>query len=215
MPVLETILYYVPRPAKFTEDEILDVSRGLVVQDGPAALTMTAVARALGAPSGSLYHRFPGRDTLAAAMWLRGVRHFQTGYLAELGDPDPFEAALGAAGHVVSWSRANLDDARLLMQFRGSDLVGGAWPKELRDENRRLQHRLATAIHGLQAAFGATGPSERHRVSYAVVDVPYSAVRRALISGERPPPSTDVLVTETVAHILKPFRNGDRTGEVS
>ncbi|MDH3397031.1 MAG: TetR/AcrR family transcriptional regulator [Acidimicrobiia bacterium] len=193
------------RPARFSEDQILDVSRGLVVQSGPMALTMTAVARLLGAPSGSLYHRFPGRDTLAAALWLRGVRRFQSGYLAKLGNPDPLIAALGAASHVVTWSRANLGDARLLMQFRSSDLVHGPWPKTLRDENLRLQHQLENGIRGLQAAFGAIEPAWRHRVSYAVIDVPYAAVRPALLAGQPPPDSTDVLVAETVEHTLKPL----------
>ncbi|MDH3308920.1 MAG: TetR/AcrR family transcriptional regulator [Acidimicrobiia bacterium] len=203
------------RPAKFSEDQILDVSRDLVVQSGPGTLTMTAVARVLGAPSGSLYHRFPGRDTLAAALWIRGVRRFQSGYLARLADPDPLEAALGAAGHVVTWSRANLSDARLLLQFRSSDLVHGPWPETLRDEHRRLQHQLETGIRHLQAAFGATEPVERHRVSYAVIDVPYAAVRPALLAGKRPPDSTDVLVAETVAHTLTPFVCGDRNGAPS
>jgi len=195
----------VPRPARFSEDQILDVSRGLVVKSGPAALTMTAVARLLGAPSGSLYHRFPGRDTLAAALWLRVVRRFQSGYLAELGNPDPLMAALGAAGHVVTWSRANLGDARLLLLFRSSDLVHGTWPKTLRDENLELQHQLETGIRHLQAAFGAIEPAGRHRVSFAVIDVPYAAVRPALLAGKRPPDSTDVLVAETVERILMPL----------
>ena len=203
------------RPAKYSEDQILDVSRDLVVQSGPATLTMTAVARLLGAPSGSLYHRFPGRDTLGAALWIRGVRRFQSGYLAKLGNQDPLKAALGAAGHVVTWSRANLSDARLLLQFRSSDLVHGPWPQTLRDENLSLQHQLETGIRDLQAAFGATEPAERHRVSYAVIDVPYAAVRPALLAGGRPPDSTDVLVAETVEHTLKPFVCGDRKGEPS
>ena len=176
---------------------------------------MTAVARLLGAPSGSMYHRFAGRDTLAAALWLRGVRRFQSGYLAKLGNPDALAAALGAAGHVVTWSRANPGDARLLLQFRSSDLVHGPWPETLRDEHRRLQHQLETGIRHLQAAFGATEPVERHRVSYAVIDVPYAAVRPALLAGKRPPDSTDVLVAETVAHTLTPFVCGDRNGAPS
>ncbi len=204
-----------PRPAKFSEDQILDVSRDLVVQSGPATLTMTAVARLLGAPSGSLYHRFPARDTLAAALWIRGVRRFQNGYLAKLSNPDPLNAALGAAGHVVTWSRANLSDARLLMQFRSSDLVHGPWPQALRHENFRLQHQLEAGIGDLQTAFGATEPAERHRVSYAVIDVPYGAVRPALLAGKPPPDSTDVLVAETVEHTLKPFLSGDWKGEES
>jgi AcrR family transcriptional regulator len=203
----------VSRPAKFDEEQILDVSRDLVVRSGPAALTMTAVAGLLGAPSGSLYHRFPGRDTLAAALWLRGVRRFQSGYLAKLDNPDPLRAALGAAGHVVTWSRTNLSDACLLLQFRRRDLVHGAWPQTFRDENRRLQHQLEAGIRHLQAAFGATERDGRHRVSYAVIDVPYAAVRPALLSGQQPPDSTDVLVAETVQHILKPFAVGAPKGE--
>lgn len=203
------------RPAKYGEDEILDVSRGLVVESGPAALTMAAVAGSLGAPSGSLYHRFAGRDTLAAAMWLRAVRRFQRGYLAALGNPDPLLAAMGAAGHVVAWSRANLGDAQLLLLFRSEDLLHGVWPVSLRDENLRLQHQLETAIGNLQTAFGATTPAWRHRVSYAVTDVPYAAVRPALLAGEPPLESADVLVAETVEHTLKPLIAATRRGKSS
>jgi hypothetical protein len=93
----------------------------------------------------------------------------------------------------------------LLLQFRASDLVRGKWPKALRDENLRLQHQLERGIRGLQAAFAATEPAERHRVSYAVIDVPYAAVRPALVAGKQPPDSTDVLVAETVEHTLMPL----------
>lgn len=201
-----------PRPAKFSEEQILDVSRDLVVESGPATLTMTAVSRLLGAPSGSLYHRFPGRDTLAAALWVRAVRRFQSGYLAELGNRDPLQAALAAAGHVVTWSRANLNDARLLLQFRSRDLVHGQWPQTLRDENLRLRRQLETSIRDLQASFGATEPAERHRVSFAVIDVPYAAVRPALAAGIPPPKSTDILVAETVEQTLQPLACGGRKG---
>jgi hypothetical protein len=103
----------------------------------------------------------------------------------------------------------------LLLQFRSSDLVHGPWPKTLRDENLRLQYQLESGIGDLQAAFGATEPAERHRVSYAVIDVPYAAVRPALRAGKRPPDSTDALVAETVEHTLKPFVCGDRKEEPS
>ena len=47
-----------PRPAIFTLDELLDAAAALLAADGPSAVTMSAVARAAGAPSGSMYHRF-------------------------------------------------------------------------------------------------------------------------------------------------------------
>jgi hypothetical protein len=42
-------------------------------------------------------------------------------------------------------------------------------------------------------------------VSYAVIDVPYAAVRPALLAGRQPPDSTDDLVAETVEHTLQPL----------
>ena len=53
-----------PRPAIFTLDELLDAAAALLAADGPSAVTMSAVARAAGAPSGSMYHRFPTRAAL-------------------------------------------------------------------------------------------------------------------------------------------------------
>ncbi|MEJ7734392.1 MAG: TetR family transcriptional regulator [Polyangiaceae bacterium] len=47
------------RPAKFDREELLDAALALVAEGGPAALTLAALARAAGAPTGSIYHRFP------------------------------------------------------------------------------------------------------------------------------------------------------------
>lgn len=199
-----------PRPVKFTEEQILDVSRNLVVDEGPTALTMMAVGRALAAPSGSLYHRFPSVDVLAASVWIRAVERFQEGYLVEIARTDPLQAALGAAAHVVSWSRANLNDARLLLQFRSRDLRHGSWPEALRKEDRRLQRRVGAAVRSLQARFGAGDEASRHRVSFAVIDLPYAAVRPALVAGRPPLPTTDALVADTVTHVLQPLVDRQR-----
>ena len=53
-----------PRPARFTRDELLDAAAALLAADGPSAVAMSVVARAVGAPSGSMYHRFPTRAAL-------------------------------------------------------------------------------------------------------------------------------------------------------
>lgn len=198
------------RPAKFTTDEILDASRGLVIESGPAAMTMTAVAGRLSAPSGSLYHRFAGRDDLAAALWLRCVERFQDGYLAALGASRPLDAALRAAQHVVAWSRTNSDDAQILLLLRSGDLLHRTWPDGLRNHNLDLQRRLSRGLSNLESAFGATDDDARHRVRFAVVDVPYAAVRPSLLAGRTPPRSTDALVAETVSLVLGPLVADDQ-----
>lgn len=193
------------RPAKYSADAILDATRDLIVAAGPTAMTMSAVAERLGAPSGSLYYRFPGRDDLVATLWLRCVRRFLDGYVSAIRKDSPFDAALGAARYVVEWSRQHLDDARVLLLFRSDDLLNDAWPADLRRENLDLQDRLEKALGELEAALGATDGLDRERIRFAVVDVPYAAVRRPLLAGVAPPLSVDALVVATATQILEPL----------
>src|SRR6185312_6438634 len=73
-----------PRPLLHDPDEVLDAARDLIVEGGPRAAGIRAIAERSGAPSGSLYHRFGSRDELVARAWLRAVRRFQAGYVAAL-----------------------------------------------------------------------------------------------------------------------------------
>jgi len=201
------------RPAKFTAEAILDTSLALVSEHGPSALTVTAVAERLGAPSGSIYHRFSGRDVLAAALWLRSLRRFQAGFLSALDDPDPLRAARRAAIHVVRWSRGNPSEARLLFLHRSEDLAHSGWPQELRDENAALRKQRESAIGRLcrSLAAAAAPDSDIHRrVRFAVVDIPYAAVRESLAAGGRPHPSLDELTEEAVTALLasRPIQEG-------
>ena len=58
------------RPTKFTESQILDAAAAIIAAAGPGAATMSAIGTAIGAPSGSLYHRFRTRDELLGRLWL-------------------------------------------------------------------------------------------------------------------------------------------------
>ena len=49
-------------PRKHETDVILDATRALVLADGPRAASVAAIAKASGAPAGTLYHRFGNRD---------------------------------------------------------------------------------------------------------------------------------------------------------
>src|SRR5262245_50905391 len=53
-----------PRLAKFHDAQFLDAARRVVSRQGPSGATISAIAQAIGAPTGSLYHRFPSRDVL-------------------------------------------------------------------------------------------------------------------------------------------------------
>ncbi|MGW7450438.1 TetR/AcrR family transcriptional regulator [Streptomyces sp. NPDC054787] len=190
------------RPPRFDTDQILDAAVRLAASAGPGAVTMSAVAQAIGAPSGSMYHRFAGRTALLAEVWLRTVERFQESYSAVLdSDPDPRRAARAAARHVVAWSRAHPQEASLLLH--GPEEFGRAdWSEEHRARADRGNHRVFGTVRSLAAALGATDPRGHERVTLAMVDLPLSVVRRHLRAGGPLPPHAEDLAEECAAALL-------------
>ncbi|MTV25541.1 TetR/AcrR family transcriptional regulator [Nitriliruptoraceae bacterium ZYF776] len=195
-----------PRPPRFSEDQILDAGLARVAEGGPGALTVTAVARRIGAPSGSIYHRFGSRDLLAGHLWLRTVEAFQAAWLDALdGSDEPLERARRGAAQVLTWSAANPDGARLLVRHRREDLLADGGPADLRDADRRQRERAAGALHDLARRFGGDGRQHLRRVSFACVEVPTTEVRRGLALGTLPDATSHALVDETVVALLAPL----------
>lgn len=193
------------RPAKFNSDQILDAARSLLVARGPVGVSMQGVAVALDAPSGSVYHRFASRDVLMASLWLRSLERFQVGLLAALADRDAHLAARRAAGYVVTWSREHLDDALVLLAYRSSDLLAAGWPAQLQDRNTQQRARLESALKALGRRLGITDGAARGRLRFAVIDIPYAAVRGPLHRGVAPDPELTAFVDAAVVVVLSPL----------
>ncbi|MGC5010200.1 TetR/AcrR family transcriptional regulator [Streptosporangium sp. DT93] len=196
----------VGRPARFTEERILDAALETVAHEGVAGATVAAIAARLEAPVGSIYHRFPSRDLLLARLWIRCVRRFQEGFLDALAAGDLERAAV----HTPRWCREHLAEARVLLLHRPADLVA-RWPAELGEELAALDARTAGALTAAAAdpaahadAADAADASGRERLLFALVDVPHGAVRRHLAAGEAPPPGVDALVLRTCRAVLTP-----------
>jgi AcrR family transcriptional regulator len=197
----------VGRAAKFSDDQLLDAARDLLVDGGPTAVSMQRIGAVLRAPSGSVYYRFAGRDELMASLWLRSVERFQAGLFDVLAEPDARTAARRAAAHVLTWSRAHCADACVLMLYRGSDLLLADWPARLRERNAAQLARVETFLGELGRRLGAADPEAMRRLWFAVVDIPYAAARPALLRGEPPEPGLDQLVDTAVTALLEPFEN--------
>ena len=85
-------------PRKHETDVILDATRALVLTAGPRAASVAAIAKASGAPAGTLYHRFGNRDGVVIAAWLRALDRFQQRALAATGStPVAHAAAMAVA----------------------------------------------------------------------------------------------------------------------
>lgn len=186
------------RPAKHDAEKLLDAAAAIVAAEGPAAVTMAAVARRAGVPSGSLYHRFPSRAALMGALWLRTVKRFQAGWLAALRGDDPLAAA---ARHVVVWSRRNRDEAWLLLHGP-NEFAQPDWPPDTRRAIEQEQRDAEAVLKAVAAALGG-GRDTRDRVVLATVDIPYAVVRRRLRGGDPMSHRAEALVEECARALLE------------
>ncbi len=164
---------------------------------------MSAVAEEVGAPSGSVYHRFAGRAALLAELWLRTVEDFQADYLAALGsDADAHRAARAAARTVVAWSRTHPAEAAVLLYDAG-DFARADWSAE---HLRRAEHgnqRVRAALAALGSTLGVRGRHAADRLALALVDLPLALVRRHLRAGGSLPAHAEDLAEECATALLE------------
>ncbi|AZG47908.1 TetR/AcrR family transcriptional regulator [Gordonia insulae] len=212
------------RKPRFSADEILDAALTLVIEDGPAAATATAIGQAIGAPSGSVYHRFASRDELMAKLWLRTIVRYQAGAVAALQIDDVVVAGRSAVRYCFDWTAAHPGESALLLQYDDRDL-SRTWPdtlaRELRQHNRAAREALRAYA---RRRFGADDGEVMDRLTFAVVDLPYAAVRRHLPDRGRPSEwlrdhiirSADAILTELDdEHAAVALRPTQRGGESS
>lgn len=190
------------RPAKFTSDAILDTALRLLAHDGVAALNISSIARDLGAPSGSIYHRFASRDVLVATLWLRAVERFQATLTDPLSLDDPRASVRAVAAAVLEWCRNNPMEAQLLLLHRSDNLLTDGWPEEVTSRNRRQRTRVARAIDELGHRLGARSDADRRRVAFAAIDLPYAAARASLVHRQVPPRHMDSIVDDAVIAVV-------------
>jgi AcrR family transcriptional regulator len=183
-----------PRPTRYSVDELLDAAAALLAADGPAAVTMSAVARATGAPSGSMYHRFPTRAVLCGELWMRTEERFHAGFTSALSaSDDPQERCVAGARHTVQWCRDHPVEAQVLLA--GADALCLAdWPDDLAARRRRLHRKLRRLLSGLHP--------DSDRVNAAVIDIPYAVVRRHLLARQAIPASADAMVEDCARALI-------------
>ncbi|OBJ00772.1 TetR family transcriptional regulator [Mycobacterium sp. 1165196.3] len=165
-------------PRKHETDVILDAARTLVLDGGPRAASVAAIAKASGAPAGTLYHRFGNRDGILTAAWLRALRRFQERALAADGET-PTDTAVAMAVAAVAFARSLPEDARLLLTIRPGDLLDdepdAAFRQTLAEMNAPLTQRVAALAREL---YGNSRARSVDAVARAVADLPYAVVRR-------------------------------------
>lgn len=187
-------------PARFSTDQLLDCALELFAVGGVAAVSVARVAKHAGAPSGSVYHRVAGRDDLLALMWIRSMERFHGGYLQALSDEDPQRAAERAVRHVVDWTRAHPADALLLLQHGAGDLLTAGVSVDLRERGSLGRQRLEDAINDWRKRHPSSPSANRAR--FALIDLPYAAVRPHLRAGKAIPDEAHDLLRDALSGVL-------------
>lgn len=185
----------VGRPARYSAEAILEAAAQLAATHGPTGSTVGAIADSLGAPTGSIYHRFSSKDVLLAELWLQTVEAFQDGFQAALSGPEPREAGLEAALHTPRWVRAHPVPARLLLLYSREDFLPNGWPPEVAERAAGLTTRSEASLRSFaRRALGSANATAMRRARYAVVGLPYAAVRPHVRAGEPPAADIDELI---------------------
>ncbi|MFE3000073.1 TetR/AcrR family transcriptional regulator [Nocardia sp. NPDC059246] len=184
-------------------DSLLDAAAKIAAAAGAGAVTMSAVAAAARAPSGSIYYRFPDRAALLASLWLRTVDRFQSGFLTALEVDPPQEAAVQAAHHVIDWSLHHPTDAAVLLA--GPESFGSAqWSAEAREAAAARQARLNDAVRNLGDRLHYRSRADRERLALLIIELPYAAVRRSARNPDADLAGTAEAVDRIVRDALNP-----------
>ncbi|MFI5500895.1 TetR/AcrR family transcriptional regulator [Nocardia asteroides] len=189
------------RTATHSTEALLAAAVGLFAAGGARALTMRAVARTANAPSGSVYHRFPDRPALLAAVWLYTVREFHDGYRQALGDAPAAADGVRAAEWIVSWCRRNPGSAAVL-QAGALVFEPDSWSAESRRAHEALQRDQAREIKAVVGTIAAQTGLPKDQALFALFDLPLAAVRPYLIAGEVPPAKVRAMVRALTTKIL-------------
>jgi AcrR family transcriptional regulator len=196
----------VPRPPKFDEDEILAAAGRLIATHGTSGATIGAIARTVGAPTGSIYHRFGSRDRLLAEVWLRAASAFQSALFERLASSPAPEAGLAAALYMAQRVRDHPREARLLLHHRREDFVDRGWSIATRRRAEELGRQIEMELSGFSRRLCGSADTRTLRyVRYAVLEAPFAAVRRHVAANERPPPYVDLLIRVTYEAVLAPL----------
>ncbi|WP_431237622.1 TetR/AcrR family transcriptional regulator [Mycolicibacterium aichiense] len=188
-------------PRKHETDAILDAARGLILAEGPRAASVAAIAKASGAPVGTLYHRFGSRDAVVTAVWLRALTRFQSRAMAAAGS-DPLEVAVAMALAALEFATDCTEDARVLLAIRPGDLRDAQPDPEFTATLAAMNAPLADRVAELaRQLFGRSDARSVDAVTRAVVDLPYAVVRRHA-QGEGMPPWARADLSASVRALL-------------
>src|SRR5258708_29767093 len=94
----------------------METARRRFAADGAIAATLDEIRRDADVSVGALYHHFPHKPALAAAVYAQLMSEYQGSFVAMLRPQDTAEDGLrGGVAHHLRWVAANPGEAALLL----------------------------------------------------------------------------------------------------
>jgi AcrR family transcriptional regulator len=181
------------RSIRFADDAFIDAAIALVAEGGPAVATIGAIARRVGAPIGSIYHRFESRAAVLATAWSRIHGDFAARLAPFLESGQGAQAALA----IAAWAREDLRRARFLLLNETGVLLDDAPPASLLREIAAQEEVLDRAFQaGLARSGDPHDPRHVARVRFLIFDGPIALLKPHLLAGAAPPDWVDSLIAD-------------------
>ncbi len=162
------------RKAEFSENDFILAAIDLIALGGPAAATMTAIAAAASAPTGSIYHRFKSRTDLIGAAWRHSLSSMAADIYPHLAQGNSDQAICA----LIDWAKANPAPARIIMLYVENDLIDGPLSPQLHKELNALYQKLGA---GLSAVITYNRkpltPANIALANFAIFDGPIAAMK--------------------------------------
>jgi len=184
------------RTPKYSREKIIDAAQAAVFEHG-LDVTLLQIARRIGAPTGSIYHRFSSREELMVTLWVRAIKrwHNRLYEIMEAG-LEPNETLIDMAAETARYCRAYPDEARAMTLYRHTNLLVSCSPamiKEVASINDEIFGRL-TELAFMRYPARAGDPELVYLVFTAVNQLAYGLIRPYIGSTDPIPEWMDELI---------------------
>jgi AcrR family transcriptional regulator len=124
--------------------QIIDAALACFTEKGFPATSIADICKKAGASTGSVYHHFKSKGRLAAAIYLEGIRDYQTGMVETLSRQKTARSGIAAIIHYhLTWVKNNPEWARFLFQKRHAEYMD-----DTEDEMKRLNAEFVKGMSG-------------------------------------------------------------------
>jgi len=180
------------RHAKFNKNDFILAAIDLIARGGPAAASMGAIAARVGAPTGSIYHRFTSRSALLGSAWLWALSAMSDEILPHL----MLGKSAQAITALIHWTEENPAMALVITAYVERDLIDGPLPPKLHKALNMAHQRLGAGLSALLKHEGkALTATNLALANFAIFDGPIAAMK-PLLRGR--PQASDHHMTLTI-----------------